>query len=252
MSLALIKNGNQLARISTDVKLFWAIGLTIGILFCQSLTALSILLVFLVFLGFFDNEVTYAYKKFIWVGIPAVMIIMAIHLFYHRGDALFRIWFFMATSEGIRAGVLHSLRFLNFGLVAIAALGAIDPVDFGKRIAWWLSLFRWRKLKELALVFFVAIRFAPSFLREMEILKIAMKARGADFSGSPIRKIHMNMKLLLPLFSRVIRQADDIACAISLKGYHGEYLTGRKPKLTASDILLVVIAIIIAIGLAII
>lgn len=252
MSLTFAKSGNQLARFNADVKLIWAAGLTIGILFCQSLPALSILLVLLGLLGLYDSGIASAYRKFVWVGIPAIVIIMAIHLFYHKGEILFSFGVFTATAEGIKEGVLNSLRFLNFGMVAIATLGGIEPVDFGKRIAWGLSLFRWRKLRDLALVFFVAIRFVPSFMREMEMLKMAMKARGADFDGSPISKLRMNMKLLLPLFSRIIRQADDIACAISLKGHRGVYLVGKSPSLKIGDILLIFIAILLATILALV
>jgi energy-coupling factor transport system permease protein len=244
------KSGNQLARLNADVKLFWAAGLTIGILFCQSIPVLSILLVLLGLLGLYDSGIASAYRKFVWVGIPAILIIMAIHLFYHKGEVLFNFGAFAATIDGIKEGVLNSLRFLNFGMVAIATLGGIEPVDFGKRIAWGLSLFRWRKLRDLALVFFVAIRFVPSFMREMEMLKMAMRARGADFDGSPINKLRLNMKLLLPLFSRVIRQADDIACAISLKGHRGIYLVGKRPSLGTGDVFLIVMAILLATVLA--
>lgn len=252
MSLTYAKSGNQLARLNADVKLFWAAGLTIGILFCQSLPGLSILLVLLGLLGFYDSDIASAYRKFVWVGIPAILIIMTIHLFYHEGEVLFRLGALTATVDGIKEGVLNSLRFSNFGLVAIATLGGIEPVDFGKRIAWGLSLFRWRKLRDLALVFFVAIRFVPSFMREMEMLKMAMRARGADFDGSPISKLRMNIKLLLPLFSRVIRQADDIACAISLKGHRGTYLVGKSPSLRTGDILLIVIAVLLSAILALV
>ncbi|NLI15706.1 MAG: hypothetical protein GX409_05400 [candidate division Zixibacteria bacterium] len=250
MSVGFVKNDNKLAEIGADVRMFWGVGLTIGILLCQSKLALTILAVLLSLLSLFDSGMASRYRKFIWIGFPAIIMILVIHLFYHEGEILFRFWKFSATEAGIREGALNSLRFVNFGLVALATLGGIEAVDFGRRIAWGLGLFRWNKLKNLSLVFFIAIRFMPSFVRETDLVKIAMRSRGADFRGSPVDKARIYIRLLLPLLSRVIRQADDIACAISLKGYQGEYLTGRKPSLRAADVFLIVIGAIIVVVLA--
>jgi energy-coupling factor transport system permease protein len=250
MSLAYLNDRSWLARLGVDVKLFWAAGLTVGILFCKSWLALVILLFLLGSLGFYDRRIVSAYRKFIWIAIPATLIIVAIHLFYHEGEELFRFWIFTATADGVREGVINSLRFLNFGLVAIATIREIEPVDFGRRISWGLGLFRWRKLTDLSLVFFIAIRFVPSFVKETEMVKMAMIARGADFGGSIINRMRMNIRVMLPLFSRVIRQTDDIACAISLKGHKGVYIVGKRPSLRFGDMFLIFGAIIITLILA--
>jgi energy-coupling factor transporter transmembrane protein EcfT len=75
--------------------------------------------------------------------------------------------------------------------------------------------------------------------------------RGADFCGSLVSRIRMNLRMMLPLFSRVIRQADDVASAISLKGYQGTYLVGKNPSIKISDLLLILAAVCISILLVI-
>jgi energy-coupling factor transport system permease protein len=246
MSLAYLKRGLSLAGFSTEVKLVWAVGLTVGILFCQFLVVQAILAVSLILIGLFDKRVAAAFRKFFLIGIPAIAIIMAIHLFYHEGEVLFRIWVLKATVRGLMAGILNALRFLNFGFVAILTIGGIEPVEFGRKIVWGFGLLRLRIFSELGLVFFIAIRFVPLFISEASTVKSAMIVRGANFGGSLIHRIRMNLRMMLPLFSRVIRQADDIACAISLKGYRGTYLVGKNPSIKYSDVVLILAAIGIA------
>jgi energy-coupling factor transporter transmembrane protein EcfT len=220
--------------------------LTIGILFCRSTMIQLVLVILLGLSGFIWGRIPAEFRKFIYFGLPTLLIIFLIHLFYHQGESLFKVWFFNATVEGLKAGILISLRFLNFGLVAILMLSGISPVEFGRRLAWLLGLFRWRALADLSLVFFIAIRFVPSLVKESGLVKLAMIARGADFGGSVVNRSKRHIQLLLPLFSRVIRQADDIACAISLKGYRGIYLVGNRPEFQIADILLTVSGIIVS------
>jgi len=240
-----------LAGIGIEAKLIWALGLTIGILFCQSITIQLALLILLCLSGFIWGGIPAEFRKFIYFGLPTLLIIVAIHLFYHQGDILFKLWFLNATDSGLKAGALNGLRFLNFGIVAILMLSGISPVEFGRRLAWLFGFFRWRALSDLALVFFIAMRFVPSLVNESGVVKLAMAARGADFGGSVISRLKMHLQLLLPLFSRVIRQADDIACAISLKGYQGVYLVGSRPRFRFGDIFLSVAGIIVALLLVI-
>jgi energy-coupling factor transport system permease protein len=243
MSLAYSNRVLPLAWLSTEVKLVWAVGLTVGILFCQSLAIQAILAILLFLLGLSSNGVSAAFRKFLFVGIPAIVIIMTIHLFYHQGEVIFRVWVLRATVNGLMAGILNAFRFLNFGFVAILTIGRIEPVEFGRKIVWGFGLLRLRIFSDLGLVFFIAIRFVPLFIKETSTVKSAMIVRGANFGGSLINRIRMNLRMMLPLFSRVIRQADDIACAISLKGFEGTYLVGKNPSIRFSDILLIVAAI---------
>jgi energy-coupling factor transport system permease protein len=251
MSLAYSNGNRPLDRLSTEIKLIWAIGLAVGILFCQSILGLAMLLAVLGVLGIMASGMMQAFRKFALIAIPAILIIMAIHLFYHSGEELFRIWILVGTLDGIKQGILNALRFLDFGFAAILTIGNIEPVELGRKIIWGFGLFKMRMMSELGLVFFIAVRFVPLFVEEISTIKLAMSARGADFSGSLIKRIRIYLRMMLPLFSRVIRQADDIACAISLKGYKGTYLVGKKPRLGFSEIAMVFLAVSVAVVLVI-
>ena len=68
-----------------------------------------------------------------------------------------------------------------------------------------------------------------------------MMARGADFGGGPIKRLRSEASLLLPLFVRVMRQADDVAAAIALRQHKGAYFLASAPRLRASDYVLSVL-----------
>jgi energy-coupling factor transport system permease protein len=247
MSLIHYNPKSPLAELSVEIKLIWALGISIGILFCERTTAQLILTVSLSILGLWGGLRAKELLKFIKYALPVLLIILAFHLFYHDGAVLFRFWFLKATDAGLKSGLFNILRFINFGLVAIVMIASLSPVEFSRRLAWGFGIFKIRAFSDLALVFFIALRFVPSLVQEAGGVKMAMIARGANFDSGLLRRIRLYIKTLLPLFSKVIRQADDVASAISLKSHQGRYLTGKRPDFRPSGIFLSLLGIVISI-----
>jgi energy-coupling factor transport system permease protein len=78
---------------------------------------------------------------------------------------------------------------------------------------------------ELALVFTIALRFAPTFAQELEKIMKAQASRGADFGEQGrlrfIQRTRNTLPLMVPLFLNALRRAEDLTLAMEARGYMG-------------------------------
>lgn len=78
---------------------------------------------------------------------------------------------------------------------------------------------------ELALVFAISLRFAPTLAGELERIMKAQASRGADFGEQGrlgfIRRTRNMLPLLVPLFLSALRRAEDLTLAMEARGYTG-------------------------------
>jgi energy-coupling factor transport system permease protein len=80
---------------------------------------------------------------------------------------------------------------------------------------------------DLAMMMTIALRFMPTLAEELTGIVRARLARGADFSGSLLRRARMWSTVLVPLFIGLFRHADALAVAMEARGYR----SGRHPRL---------------------
>ena len=74
----------------------------------------------------------------------------------------------------------------------------------------------------LAMMMTLALRFIPTLIEETEKIINAQKARGADFeSGNLLQRAKALVPVLVPLFISAFRRADELACAMECRLYHG-------------------------------
>ena len=83
-----------------------------------------------------------------------------------------------------------------------------------------------KKLKvpvhEFAMMMSIALRFIPTLIEETDKIMSAQKARGADFeSGNLLQRAKALVPVLVPLFISAFRRADELACAMECRLYHG-------------------------------
>jgi len=227
----------KFAKIEPEAKIIWVIGFAIAILAVNSswsqLAMLLVLVLFAIYGGSSLRQMIDYFKIFI----PILLIIFGLHLFYHSGEVLFRIWILRATRAGLRAGVFNTIRFINFMLLAACFFKWTSPVALAKRLASGFGLVRSQRLQEIGLVFFIAMRFVPVLIRERSLLALAMMARGSDLRAGVRRRIAANIKMTLPLFSRVIGQTEDVAVALALKSSGGTFFNRRARPLSSHDFL---------------
>ncbi|MEJ2025102.1 MAG: energy-coupling factor transporter transmembrane component T [Deltaproteobacteria bacterium] len=156
----------------------------------------------------------------------------------------------------------ESIGSFSWGIVTITYAGLFK----GGTVVWQICLLLWsaalltattspeeliaaldRLLRPLAKVGFpssdiatmvsIALGFFPVFVREMEKIKEAQEARGADFKGgTPLKRAKVSGGILVPLLFSIKRRAEELAVAMEARGYcRGPRSSLRELRMTLSD-----------------
>lgn len=147
-----------------------------------------------------------------------------IHFFLTPGTPMISLGPVTITEEGLRQGILMSVRLVLLILVSSLLTFTTSPIALTDGIERLLAPFAWMGLPahELAMMMTIALRFIPTLLEETDKIMKAQMARGADFSsGSPIRRAQNIVPLLVPLFIGAFRRADELATAMEARCYRG-------------------------------
>ena len=158
---------------------------------------------------------------------PIVIIIIftgALNILYTPGTELFRLWIFRVTVEGIRTAITMIVRILL--LVASTSLltyttSPMALTDGLESLLGPLKKFH-VPVHEFSMMMSIALRFIPTLIEETDKIMSAQKARGADFeSGNIFQRAKALVPVLVPLFISAFRRADELACAMECRLYHG-------------------------------
>ena len=158
---------------------------------------------------------------------PIVIIIIftgALNILYTPGTELFRRWIFRVTVEGIRTAITMIVRILL--LVASTSLltYTTSPMALTDGLESLLSPLKKLHVPvhEFSMMMSIALRFIPTLIEETDKIMSAQKARGADFeSGNIFQRAKALVPVLVPLFISAVRRADELACAMECRLYHG-------------------------------
>lgn len=171
-----------------------------------------------------------------------------------RSEALFEVGPLWIDQTGLTTGLFFAARIvlLVFGTSLLTL--TTSPVALTDALALILRpLGRLRfPVDDAATMVSIALRFMPTTAEEAERIVVAQTARGARFeSGGPITRARAWMPVLVPLFVRLFRRADDLAIAMEARCYRGEGRTRlREPEMRATDwaALLVGVAVVASIA----
>lgn len=207
-------------------------------------------------------------------GIPAIMILRSlkplwfiilltflIHIFTTPGTAIYIVGPVTVTQEGLRQGIMMSLRLLFLIVTSSLLTFTTSPVALTDGIERLLKPFKKIGLPahELAMMMTIALRFIPTLLEEADRIMKAQIARGADFtSGNIIRRARNMIPLLVPLFISAFRRADELATAMEARCYRGGDHRTRMKQLkisrkdwVASTLLLLLIGILLILRISV-
>lgn len=203
-------------------------------------------------------------------GIPARMVVksikplwiiiiltLAIHVFSTPGVVLYNLGPLSITKEGIRMGILMSLRLALLIAVSSLLTFTTSPIALTDGIERLLNPFKRVGVPahELAMMMTIALRFIPTLLEEADRIMKAQMARGADFtSGNILNRAKNMVPLLVPLFISAFRRADELAVAMEARCYRGgENRTRMKElKLGVQDVMAVMtVGLLIAVLVAV-
>ncbi len=140
---------------------------------------------------------------------------------------------------GLARGVFFAVRVLV--LVAGTSLVTLttSPVELTDALSRLMRPFgKWRfPADDVAMMLTIALRFIPTTADEAERIIVAQVARGARFDqGGPLRRARAWVPVLVPLFVRLFRRADELAIAMESRCYTGSGRTHlRESELCAFD-----------------
>ena len=159
-------------------------------------------------------------KPLMWI----ILFTLVIHFVSHDGKILAEIWIFKITDEGIKFGVLISLRLILLIVLSSLLTFTTSPIkltDAMEKLLSPLSKFG-VPAHELAMMMTIALRFIPTLIEETDKIIKAQKSRGADFeTGNILARLKNFVPVLVPLFLSSFRRADELAMAMEARCYRG-------------------------------
>ncbi len=151
---------------------------------------------------------------------------LVVHTFSWRDpDALVQWGPVSISIPGLSSGAFLALRIVILMLGASLVTLTSSPValtDALSSLMRPLSVVRF-PVEDVAMMFSIALRFIPTTAEEAERIVVAQTARGAVFDrGGPAARARAWIPVLIPLFVRLFRRADDLAVAMESRCYTGK------------------------------
>lgn len=154
-----------------------------------------------------------------------ILITVLLQLFFSPGDIiLFELGWLQITQEGLINAIKIIIRFVLIIFMSTILTLTTTPLEIADGIESLLNPLKRFKVpvQEIALVLSIALRFVPTLMQETEKIMDAQKSRGVDFNdGSVIERMKKIVPLLIPLFISSIDRADQLATAMTARGYQG-------------------------------
>ncbi len=221
-------------RLDPRAKLVMFTLLVAAVTFANSYTASVVLLaVLLGVVRLSRTPLRYALQG-LRPALPWIAVFALLQLLFYRNpygpgfcNTIWRWGFIDITSCSIRQIGLMILRLLEFMILISLLTLTTRTTELTHGLERLLSPLKRLRFPahELALVFAIALRFAPTLAGELERIMKAQASRGADFGEQGrlgfIRRTRNMLPLLVPLFLSALRRAEDLTLAMEARGYTG-------------------------------
>jgi energy-coupling factor transport system permease protein len=173
------------------------------------------------------------------VALLLVFTLLANALRWRPDEALVRVGPLGLDSAGLSTGMFFVARIVLLVVGTSLLTLTTSPValtDAMSRIMGPLRAVR-VPVDDIATMFSIALRFIPTTAEEAEKIVVAQSARGAVFDeGGPVRRAKAWLPVLVPLFVKLFRRADDLAVAMESRCYTGIGRTRlHEPRMRFSD-----------------
>lgn len=154
-----------------------------------------------------------------------ILITVFFQLIFSQGQTiLFEFGWLQITQEGLVNAGLILIRFVLIVSMSTILTLTTTPLQIADGIEALLNPLKRLKVpvQEIALILSIALRFVPTLMQETEKIMDAQKARGVEFSeGKLLERMKKVVPLLIPLFISSIDRADQLAVAMTARGYRG-------------------------------
>ena len=157
---------------------------------------------------------------------PILLIVLFaffVHLFTTKGGELLWSWQFLSIySNGLVQGIFISLRFILLMYFATILTLSTSPIELTQGIESLCAPLKviGIPVESIALMMSIAIRFIPTLIDELDLIRRAQAARGADVAmGSLSARFKALQALVIPIFIQSFKRAEDLANAMEARGY---------------------------------
>ena len=174
-------------------------------------------------------------RPFLWLFVMTALL----HVFMTPGSPI--AWMPHATREGLYNGIQTGLQLVFAVWLSTLMTLTTSPLDMVWAMEWYMKPLKYLKVPvdEIALLVMLAIRFIPLLFEETDRIIKAQKARGVDIeTGGLLKKMRSLVPVIVPMLYSVFRRADDLAVALTLRGYSPGIARSRmkRPRAGKSDI----------------
>ncbi len=213
-----------LHRLDPRVKITGMMIVSISIFMSSSLREMSSLsLIF--FLLFLVSSIS---PKIIFGTVRPMLlflvVILILQFFLMDGEPVFYIMGHEATYEGLRHGILLTLRFLFLLMFASLLTATTAPSLITAGMERMLRPLPLRKLGvssfDLATMVFLSLHFVPFLYGSFSHLRDAQISRGLDMRRNPFGAVY---SLSVPMVRISITSAEEVAVAMESRCYQGEH-----------------------------
>ena len=207
------------------IKILFVILLSLIILKARASTA-PVISVFLIFLlpasGIPARQMLRSLKPVM----PFLVLLFLLHLLLTEGEPVppFPPWRVSVTYTGLFKGTMVTWQFVLLIVSASFLTMTTSPTELVSGLERLLRPFRIIGIPshDVAVMVSVALRFVPTILEEINTIREAQMARGADIkTGNLLRRLRTTVSLLIPLIGNAFRRADELAIAMEGRGYAG-------------------------------
>ena len=186
-------------------------------------------------------------------ALPFIGVIFLLHLLFSGGTPLFGLALgpLNISTIGIAEGAFLSWRFALLLLAGslLTMTASLSELTSGVERLLRPICVKGVSSQDLALMVSLALRFVPTLQEEIDSLKEAQLARGADFAARGLAgRVRAVSSLALPLSLAVFRRCDHLVEAMYARGYNGGPRTGLRDELPLSVGDWIVIGVSVAAG----
>lgn len=221
------QNSNAiLHRIDPTIKFLGLIILSVIVLVSKNLpcTIISaVLIISLTSLANFPLKTVFSPLKRLFLFL--VMIFLMNALFFDSKDCLYSFHWICISAKGIEQGyniVIHTITITILSSIYIKTTTSIDIMKGMEKAMSPLRLLH-VPTKDISLIMSIALQFIPVFFSDIDRIRKAQTARGADFNtGTLFERIRSVFPLVIPAFVSAFRRADELSIAIEARGYQSD------------------------------
>lgn len=226
IDLAYQNSNSILHRIDPTIKFLGLILLSVIVLVTNNLPCTIISAVLIISLTSLANlplKTVFSPLKRLFLFL--VMIFLMNALFFDSKDCLYSFHWICISVKGIEQGyniVIHTITITILSSIYIKTTTSIDIMKGMEKAMSPLRLLH-VPTKDISLIMSIALQFIPVFFSDIDRIRKAQTARGADFNtGTLFERIRSIFPLVIPAFVSAFRRADELSIAIEARGYQSD------------------------------